>query len=111
MGARQPQKHARAVRAGYAEPGDEVQDMSIQREVATVYRGGGRRWFSKKSACNAEARALIKKRCDCEKDDPSIGYSGETCHYHSDMNRYARIKKRLSRFIERKFDSSNSLGV
>ena len=30
--------------------------------IARIYYGGGRRWFSLKAACRAEAKTLIKAR-------------------------------------------------
>lgn len=30
--------------------------------IARIYYGGGRRWFTLKAACKAEAKALIKAR-------------------------------------------------
>jgi hypothetical protein len=66
-------------------------------EQATVYRGGGRRWFSKKSACRAEAKAKIKSRCDCEQiDHGSMGVESVACSYHADMDRFQKIVRRLS---------------
>lgn len=34
----------------------------VTSETATVYRGGGRRWFTIAAACRAEARKKVKKR-------------------------------------------------
>lgn len=64
--------------------------MKVTTEISTVFRGGGRRWFTKKSAIRAEAKALYraclqkKDRCDCERADgyATWDYPGNTCEYH-----------------------------
>ena len=60
----------------------------ITSEVATVYRGGGRRWFTRSAAINAEAKAKYKAatdledRCYCD----TIKWDGQefndACKYH-----------------------------
>jgi hypothetical protein len=64
--------------------------MSIQTQQATVFIGGRRRWLTRKGAERAEARAAVRRRCECERggyDDP-----GSTCHYHSmDPVKYQRM--------------------
>ena len=75
--------------------------MSVTTETATVYRGGGRRWFSLKAACNAEARARLKKNCDCDHcDHPEIpgGWREDfPCRFHDGSERAAKILRRLAR--------------
>lgn len=68
----------------------------IATETATVYRGGGRRWFTKMAACRAEAKARLKTRCECERPDPKHGDGGYQCRYHRDEN-YTRLVRRLAR--------------
>lgn len=75
----------------------------ITTETATVYRGGGRRWFTKKAAIWAEAKksyqACIdrKGRCDCSViDDPVFGGYKESCHYH---DRSQPVFSRYTRFV------------
>jgi hypothetical protein len=69
-------------------------------EVATVYRGGGRRWFTHKAALKAYANAKFraKHRCECEQGDYSSGYPGYTCGIHvvydKVMPRYMRLLKK-----------------
>lgn len=77
--------------------------MTITTEIATVYRGGGRRWFTKDSAINAEAKAFYRTatkrndRCECE----TIVWQGsdidDYCKYHDHENpifgRYMRYAK------------------
>lgn len=41
--------------------------MSITAESAAVFRGGGRRFFTLRAAARAEAKALIKRNCYCER--------------------------------------------
>lgn len=68
----------------------------ITQEVATVWRGGGRRWFSKQAACRAEARRMMRKRCECDAGDSvTPSYS---CRYHS-VDNYGRIINRLTRHL------------
>lgn len=47
--------------------------MPITTEQATVYRGGGRRWFTLRAAVKAEAIAIIKRRHPTEPDEPDVG--------------------------------------
>lgn len=72
--------------------------MKITTETATVYRGGGRRWFTKDAASRAEARAKIRTRCDCSRHRSFHPRDGdeEVCIYHADMVRYCRIVRRLA---------------
>jgi len=55
--------------------------MTVVSELATVYRGGARRWFSLQAACNAEAAKLhrerYRKQCYCCKDHYSYRYGME----------------------------------
>jgi len=72
-------------------------------ETATVYRAAGRRWFTKKAAINAEARAMIKKRCECGKPDRATGDGGWACRFHDARTGYgARVKARLVRWLSRR---------
>ena len=78
--------------------------MSISSEQATVYRGGGRRWFTKRAAAKAEARALIFRRypCDCDKHNYDNDYSSEVCHLHAmESSRYGKLIRRVARFYLR----------
>lgn len=78
--------------------------MSITTETATVFRGGGRRWFTKKSAINAEAKAAYNKSvqahgvCECGSQFiDGIGEIDDHCPYHDWSNpvrgRYMRFAK------------------
>lgn len=37
--------------------------------IARIYYGGGRRWFTLRAACNAEARTVINERRRRDGDD------------------------------------------
>lgn len=76
----------------------------IAKEAATVYRGGGRRFFTLRAACRAEAKALIFARwpCDCDADEPEVGYSGNTCYAHQE-HIYGRFLRRVERLVRRGF--------
>ena len=75
--------------------------MNVVPEQATVYRGGGRRWFTLKGACSAEARAKIKERCECDYCDhpemPGAGREDLLCQYHDGSVRATEILRRLTR--------------
>lgn len=75
--------------------------MNISTETATVYRGGGRRWFTRQAACRAEARAKIKERCECDYCDhpemPGCPTEDFPCRYHDGSERAEKILRRLSR--------------
>lgn len=79
--------------------------MTFTVEAAIVYRGGGRRFFTKSAAINSEAKAMYqaatkaKGRCEC---DPGRGYGpdeepGCVCKYHDHSDpvfgRYIRYAK------------------
>lgn len=74
-------------------------EVFMQKETATVYRAAGRRWLTKRAAGQAEARAKIRQRCECERGDVDV--PGYTCHYHNDHGRYMKILRRLGKMYER----------
>jgi hypothetical protein len=61
----------------------------IAVEQATVYRAGGRRWFTKRAAIKAYAAAKFRAKhpCECEQADYGSGYPGFTCHVHDVRDR------------------------
>jgi len=73
----------------------------IQIETATVYRGGGRRYFTKRAAVVAEARAKLRERCDCDYCDhperPGCPTEQLPCQYHDGSERAEKILRRLTR--------------
>ena len=73
---------------------------AIVVEQATVYRAGGRRWFTRSAAEKAYAAAKFraKHRCECEHPDYSSGYSGYTCGVHDLRD---RVLPRYLRFLRR----------
>lgn len=60
----------------------------IRQETAAVFRGGGRRFFTRKAAERAEAKAAIRKRCECCDGDWET--PPEVCTYHRDPERLQR---------------------
>lgn len=70
-------------------------------ESATVFRAGGRRFFSKLAAIRAYARQKVnaKHRCDCEQGDYSSGYPGYDCGIHEGRD---RLTARYVRFLRAK---------
>jgi hypothetical protein len=75
--------------------------MKVSIETATVYRGGGRRYFTKRAAVRAEARAKLKERCDCDYCDhpemPGRPTEDLPCKYHDGSERADKILRRLTR--------------
>jgi hypothetical protein len=73
----------------------------ITAETATVYRGGGRRYFTKRAAIAAEARAKLKTRCDCDYCDhpemPGCPTEHMPCRYHDGSECADKILRRLTR--------------
>jgi hypothetical protein len=70
----------------------------ITTEQATVYRGGGRRWFTLSGAVKAEAISIIKRkypsvRMQCPEDD---GF-----HWRS-IERSNVLLRRVSRIVKQK---------
>ena len=74
----------------------------IREEPATVFRGGGRRYFTRKAAERAEAKAIIRKRCECSDGDILSGDYGYTCHYHNDPIKFERTVRLLTVMFVRK---------
>jgi len=69
-------------------------------ETATVWRGGKRRYFTKGAAERADARALIKRKCECcNGDEITPPY---VCTYHADPRKYARMVRLLVAMFVRK---------
>lgn len=66
-----------------------VPARGLQPETATIYRGGGRRWFTKAAAEKAEARKLLKTRCECCTGDWQT--PAYTCPIHRDPARFDRM--------------------
>lgn len=70
------------------------------QETATVYRAGGRRWFTQRAAIKAYAAAKFRAKhpCECEQSDYASGYPGFTCPVHDARDRvlprYIRLLKR-----------------
>lgn len=78
--------------------------MTVPTETATVYRGGGRRWFTKSAAINAEAmaayKAILKSKDLCTCGNQFIDGFGEVddyCRYH---DRTERIFGRYIRYAK-----------
>ncbi len=76
--------------------------MAVTVETAAVFRGGGRRWFTLRAACAAEARAMLKKHCDCDYCEDDIGRYELPCRIHH-PDRYPRIMKRLTDGFMRRY--------
>jgi hypothetical protein len=73
--------------------------MAVTTEQATVYRGGGRRWFSLRAAVKAEAQAIIKAKHPSERPE----YENDMCYYPGfhwrELPRSDVLLRRLCRLI------------
>lgn len=76
--------------------------MSIQPEMALVYSGGGRRFFTLKAACRAEAKMIIGQHIRAGGEDPS---EMDTAEY---MAWVAHLAAKIKRG-NRQFDIENPL--
>lgn len=80
----------------------------ITSENAIVYRGGGRRFFTKAAAINAEAKASYNARvkakglCECGSQFiAGFGEFNDHCHYHDHTGPiYGRYIRYVSRLIK-----------
>lgn len=74
--------------------------MGVTSETATVYRFGNRRYFTKRAACTARARAKLKERCECDYCDhdelPGCPREDLPCSLHA-YPRNEKIMRRLTR--------------
>ena len=79
--------------------------MAVTVETAAVFRSGGRRWLTLRAACAAEARAMLKKHCDCDYCEDDIGRYELPCRLHH-PDRYPRIMRRLTKGLMRRYRAS-----
>lgn len=75
--------------------------MTISKEMATVYRGGRRRYFSKKSAVRAEAMAIIKEKYPTEGPEYEQGHLIYTGFHCTSLPRFGVLLRRMMRLIEK----------
>lgn len=75
----------------------------VQKETATVWRGGVRRYFSKRAAYEGAARARMWKLrpCDCCPGSPEhYGADGNACYLHSlDPGSFRVLVQRFGRLL------------
>lgn len=84
-----------------------VPARGLQPETAEVYRGGGRLWFTKAAAEKAEARKLLKTRCECcDGDWQTPPY---TCLMHRDPARFERMIRLTVSMVVRRTASREAL--
>ena len=77
--------------------------MIVETLTATVYKGGGKRYLTKRAAYYAAARAKINSRCDCEPCDYAdyeTGYMPVMCQWHEDRDRCEAVIQRLARWYQ-----------
>jgi hypothetical protein len=81
--------------------------MAVTKETATVYRGGGRRWFSLRSAVRAEAISIIKRKHPSERPEPDVGFAG--WHWTS-LPRPDVLLRRMCRVVRGRMRASTDGG-
>ncbi len=76
---------------------------AIEAVSARVFKGGGRRFFSRAAAYRAEAKARMfaQRPCDCDPGSPEhYGADGNACELHDmDTVRFARLRDRYARML------------
>jgi hypothetical protein len=70
--------------------------VTVKSETATVYRGGGRRWFTLKAAAKADAVAAIKRKHPSEK-----GSDHDPGWYWREIPRSDVLLRRVSRLARK----------
>ena len=77
---------------------------AVEVMTVKVYRGGGRRYFSRAAAYHGAARSIVNGKCDCERDsflyDP-CGGPPDSCEYCSRADRATRVDTYRHRLIKR----------
>lgn len=69
----------------------------VVTETAKVFRSGGRRFFTKKSAYRRLAKQRLRNLCEYEKEDWHDGYPGYTCYWHKlEADKLEKILSRLT---------------
>lgn len=85
--------------------------MGAHPELAMVWRGGGRRWFTRHAAERAEAKMAIRRRCDCDQRPHGSGDPYYICRLHSDPERYQRmVRLMVVMFVRRPSPSAQESG-
>jgi hypothetical protein len=73
--------------------------VTIRIETAPIYRGGGRRYLTKRAAIKAEAIAAIKKKHPTEQPEFENGhmiYAGFHC---TSLPRFGVLLRRMMRLV------------
>lgn len=73
----------------------------ITKETAVVWRGGRRRYLTKKSAIHAEAVSLIKEKYPNEQPEYEQGHMTFPGWHWSEMPRSEVLLRRVMRLVER----------
>ncbi len=76
---------------------------AVEVVTARVFKGGGRRFFSRAAAYRAEAKARMfqQRPCDCDPDQPGFrDADGHICELHGmDTVRFAKLRDRYARLL------------
>lgn len=62
---------------------------------AIAYQGAGRRYFTRWGAARSLASAAINRHCDCDPGD--LVTPSEQCKWHTDLERWGRLKNYIAR--------------
>lgn len=80
--------------------------MKVSTETATVYRGGGRRYFTLRAACEAEARTIIQRKYPSE----AAEYEDGQCYFHGshwrELPHADKMLRRITRLVRANFNQS-----
>lgn len=75
--------------------------MNVTTETATVYRGGGRRYLTRRAAYMKAAYRLMQRKCDCTPYEKDTGAGGFNCKYCTpQFERHAELRARLARWLQ-----------
>lgn len=78
-------------------------------ETATVYRGGGRRWFSQRAAIKAEAIAIIKRKHPTEPSEhDEMGRCIDPGWHWTSLPRSDVLLRRVCRMVRSALAAINS---
>lgn len=72
----------------------------VTTETATVYRGGGRRFFTKKAAFRSEAKARVRAKYPCDCEAGSFIDPPHDCGLHGDF--FVKRVDRLAAWLMRR---------
>lgn len=80
----------------------------ISQEQATVWRGHGRRYFTKRAAIKSVAVALIKKRHPTEREESDeFGRTTNPGFHWTEIPRWEILLRRVMRLVEKSMEKQS----